>query len=217
MNSINIEGNIRSTIGKKSSSDDRKLGLIPCNLFGIKENISFTVNAKAARALIYTPDFHTANLSLNGNTYQAIIKETQFDPLSDEVIHIDFLATEPGKVLTVTLPVRLKGTPKGVRDGGKLTHKLKKMNVKTTPEKLVSAIEIGVEHLEMGNTLRVGDLKLDGIEIMHSSSIPVCDVFTPRVVKEDPVAAKVAAPAAAAPAAAAAKAPAAAAKPAAKK
>lgn len=207
MNTIKIEGTLKSINGKKASADARVNDLVPCNLYGGKENVIFTASAKSVRTLVFTPEFQIAEITVGGNTIKAILKEVQTDPLSDEITHIDFLTIEDGKKISIEMPLKLIGTPKGVRDGGKLNQKMRKLKIKTTPDKIVSMLEVNVEHMELGSTLRISDINIPGIEVMHSSSIPVASVFVPRVIKDETPAAAAAAPvaAAAAPAAAAAK------------
>jgi len=227
MNTVKIEGTKRDGQGKKNSSDLRGNQLVPCNLYGVRENLSFTVPAKDVRALLYSPEFRIAEINVAGGTHRAIVKEIQLDPLTEETIHLDFLALQEGKQVTVELPLKFVGTPKGVRDGGKLTQKIRRVKVLTTPDKLVPYLEWNIEGMELGTTLRVSDVTKDGIELQHPSALPLASVFMPRVSKADEAAATKAAAdtkaaatkaAAAAPAAgAAAKTAAPAAKPAAKK
>jgi large subunit ribosomal protein L25 len=209
MKSIQLNGTARTENGKKAAAALRTAGMVPCNLYGAGDNKSFALPKSEVRSLVYTPDFQLADISLDGSNYRAIVKEIQMDPVSDEVTHLDFLAIQDGKSVTVQLPVRIVGgSPKGVRDGGKLQVKVRKLKVKTTPEHLVPALELNLETLELGKTFRVGDINIKGIEVMHSASIPVASVFIPRAVKEDPkaaAAAPAAAPAAKAAAPAAAK------------
>ncbi|MFN4881976.1 MAG: 50S ribosomal protein L25 [Bacteroidota bacterium] len=203
MNAIQLNGTARTEKGKKAAASLRSAGMVPCNLYGSKENKSFSLSNAEVRHLIYTPDFQIADINLDGSTHRAIVKEIQMDPVTDEVTHLDFLAIENGKSITVQLPVRIiGGSPKGVRDGGKLQQKVRKLKVKTIPERLVPALELNLEHLELGKTFRVSDINIEGIEVMLAASIPVASVFVPRVVKEEP---KAAAASAAAPAAAAKK------------
>jgi large subunit ribosomal protein L25 len=205
MNAINIEAQTRNIKGKKASLTERKQEAIPCVLYGAGTNISFTATIKSLRSLIYKPEFQVAGITIDGNTYQAIVKEYQSHPLTDEITHVDFLLLEEGKLVNVELPLKLSGIPRGVRDGGKLTQKLRKLKVRTTPEKLVSMLDVNVEHIELGKVLRVGDLNIPGIEFLHSANIPLASVFIPRVIREEvPVAAAAAAAPGAAPAAGAA-------------
>ncbi len=212
MKAIVIEGTLRSGSGKKLSNDLRKNEEVPCNINGT-ENFCFSAPVKSFKHLVYTPDFKTATIKLGDKEVNCVIQELQFNPVSDELVHIDFLELVPGKKLTVEIPLQLNGTPKGAKDGGKITQRIKKLKVITTPEKLVERIQINIADIELGKSIRVIDLKLDGMEILNPPQFPVVSVLIPRAIKEETP--KTATPvAAAAPAAAA---PAAAAKPAAKK
>ncbi len=209
MKSIQLNGTARTENGKKAAASLRTAGMVPCNLYGAGDNKSFALPSSSVRSLVFNPDFQLADISLDGSNYRAIVKEVQMDPVTDDVTHLDFLVIQDGKSVTVQLPVRIiGGSPKGVRDGGKLQVKVRKLKVKTTPEYLVPALELNLESLELGKTFRVGDINIKGMEVMHSASIPVAAVFIPRTVKEEPKAVAPAAAAAAAPAAKAAPAPA---------
>ena len=222
MKPIVIEGTLRAESGKKLSRDLRKTEEIPCNINGI-ENFKFSAPVKSFRHLVYSPDFKTATIKLGDKEVNCVIQELQFHPVTDELVHVDFIELVPGKKIVVEIPVKVSGVSKGIKDGGKLYQRIKKLKVKTTPEKLVDRIAVDVTNIELGKSIRVGEMKLDGMEILNAAHIPVVSVLIPRVIKEEtPVAAAAApvegaaAPAAVAPAAAGAPA-AAAAKPAADK
>jgi large subunit ribosomal protein L25 len=220
MKSIVIEGTLRAGSGKKPSRDLRKSEEVPCNISGV-ENFSFSAPVKSFRHLVYTPDFKTATIKLGDKEVNCVIQELQFHPVTDELVHVDFIELVPGKKIIVEIPIKVIGVSKGIKDGGKLYQRIKKLKVKTTPEKLMDRIPVDVTNIELGKSIRVNEMKLDGMEILNAPHIPVVSVLIPRVVKEEtPVAAAVAAPVegAAAPAAGApGAAPAAAAKPAADK
>ena len=214
MKSIVIEGTLRENSGKKLSKDLRKNNEVPCNINGV-ENFVFSAPVKSFKSLVYSPDFHTATIKLGDKEVNCVIQELQFHPVTDELVHIDFIELVPGKTLIVEIPLKINGVAKGIKDGGKLYQRIKKLRVKTTPEKLVDRIGIDVENIELGKSIRVGEMKLDGMEILNASHIPVVSVLIPRAIKEEtPTAAATAAVAtaagAAAPAAAGAAAPAAA-------
>ncbi len=210
MKSIVIEGTLRENSGKKLSKDLRKNNEVPCNINGV-ENFVFSAPVKSFKSLVYSPDFHTATIKLGDKEVNCVIQELQFHPVTDELVHIDFLEIIPGKTLIVEIPLRLNGTPKGAKDGGKITQRIKKLRVKTTPDKLVDRIDINIENIDLGKSIRVGEMKLEGMEILNASHIPVVSVLIPRAIKEEtptaaaPVAAAAAAPAAGAAAPAAAK------------
>ncbi len=196
MNALNIETQSRTETGKKSSSDLRKEGWIPCNLYGSQDSQSFSATLKSLRPLVYSSDFHVVNLLLDGRAIRAIIKELQFDPVSDALVHVDFMEVKDGKTVTVNMPVKLTGSPNGVRSGGKLYQKSRTLLVKTNSEHLVPHLEINVAGMELGDTIRVGDLKYDHLTLLTPSNIPVAAVTVPRLMKEE-VAATTAAAAAA--------------------
>ena len=217
MKSILIEGTIRAEKGKRTSKQARKNNEVPCNINGT-ENVSFAAPVKSFKNLVYSPDFQTAIIKLGDKEVNCVIQELQFHPVTDELLHVDFIELVAGKTVVVEIPLKLVGTPKGAKDGGKIIQRVKKLKVKTTPEKLVDRLSINIENIELGKSIRVGEISFDGIEILNASHIPVVSVLIPRVLKEETPAAAAAttaaAPAAAAPATAAAPA---AAKPAADK
>jgi large subunit ribosomal protein L25 len=222
MKSLTIEAKVRENKGSKNAAELRRNCEIPCVLYGGSETIHFSAPKKSFKALIYTPEFHTVELDLGGKKITAVVKDLQFDAITDAVQHIDFLELTPGKKVILDLPVRLTGSPVGIKEGGKLMLKSRKLTVSILPENLVEHIELECSAMELGDIIRVKDLKLDNIEVLTAPHIPVAAVLIPRLMKEEVVAAPVAAAAtaegAAAPAAGAAPgapaAPAAAAEPA---
>lgn len=124
MKAIVIEGTLRANSGKKLSNDLRKNEEVPCNINGV-ENFSFSAPVKSFKHLVYTPDFKTATIKLGDKEVSCVIQELQFHPVTDELVHIDFLELVPGKKLIVEIPLQLNGTPKGAKDGGKITQRIK--------------------------------------------------------------------------------------------
>ncbi|MBA2423422.1 MAG: 50S ribosomal protein L25 [Chitinophagales bacterium] len=204
MKSISIEGQVRQSTGKTQTRELRKNGQIPCSIYGVKENLSFSAPATSFKDLVYTPEFYTAKISLNGSIIEAVMQDIQFDPVTDDLIHIDFLEIHPEKKLTLELPVNLEGIPAGVRAGGKINQRMKKMKVRLFPKDLIEHITIKIDHLELGRSVRVGDFEIPGVEFLNSPNIPIVSVLIPRVVKEETPVAATAAVAAPTPAAGAA-------------
>ena len=151
---------------------------------------------------------HTVDLDIAGNKYHAIVQETQFHPLKDHLMHVDFLEIVAGKPVVMELPVRTSGTSPGVRNGGRLSKKLKTLRAKGLVEKMPDTVTIAIDKMEIGNSVRVGDIHIDGITFLNAPNVTVVSVEVTRVAVETPTAAAPAA-VAKAPAAAAAKAPAA--------
>jgi large subunit ribosomal protein L25 len=184
MKTIALTGTSRTDLGKKSTKALRNAGLVPCVLYGGEKNHHFSLTTKALRDLIYTDEFRTAEVELDGTKYSAIIKTVQFHPVTDAVQHVDLLELVEGQSVKAEIPIKLVGAAKGVKVGGVLMQKIRKVKVKTTPDKLTSVIEVDVEHLMLGKSIRVREIKVeDGIEIMNSGGIPLASVEIPRALR----------------------------------
>ena len=209
MKSVKIEGKLRSEYGKKATRHIRSQEEVPAVIYGGKETVHFSAPVMSFRTLVYTPEFQIAEISIDGKTYKTIMKDIQFDVVTDELNHIDFLELVEGNKVVATLPLKFIGQSQGVKDGGRLELKIKALNVRTLPKHLISAIEVDITNLQLHGNIRVQDVKADNMEILNSPRIPIASVVTTRALRQaDTEAAAAAAPgakAAAAPAAAAAK------------
>lgn len=182
MNTIAIEAQARTEMGKKATKALRAEGLIPCVLYGGKENIHFAVTPKQIKHVVYTDKFVVAQITVGGQTRDAILKDSDFDPVTDQPLHLDFQELVKGKNVKVQIPVKLTGFAAGVKEGGKLELVLRKLIVKTTPEKLITDIEVDVTHLTLGKSVKVRDLKSD-LEIMNPLGNPIAQVIIPRAMR----------------------------------
>jgi len=215
MKSVKIEGKKRSELGKKATRQLRSEDHVPAVIYGGKETIHFSAPVMSFRTLVYTPDFQVAEIILDGKTYRTIMKDIQFDVVTDELSHIDFLELVEGNQVVATLPLKFIGQPQGVKDGGRLELKMKSLNVRTYPKYLKEHIDVNIDNLQLHGNIRVQDVIAENMEILNSPRIPVASVVTTRALRqEETAAAAPAAAAGAAPAAGAKAAPAAAAKPA---
>ncbi len=210
MKSVKIEGKKRSDLGKKATRHLRSEDHVPAVIYGGKETIHFSAPVMAFRTLVYTPDFQLAEISVDGTTYRAIMKDLQFDVVTDELNHIDFLELVEDRKINATLPIKFHGQAQGVKDGGRLELKIKSLNVRTYPKHLTENISVDLTNLQLHGNIRVEDVKADNMEILNSPRIPIASVVTTRALRQEETAAAAAAPAAgaaakAAPAAAAAK------------
>jgi large subunit ribosomal protein L25 len=184
MKTIAVKGTLRPDLGKKSTKALRNAGLVPCVVYGGENNVHFSAPAQDFRDLIYTNEFRVAEIEVDGKKYKSIIKATQFHPTTDALLHIDLLELVEGKAVKTELPLRLVGMPLGVKDGGVLLQKIRKIKVKTTPDKLSPAIEVNVEHLTLGKSIRIQEIQVqEGIEIMNSGGIPIASVDVPRALR----------------------------------
>ena len=221
MNTITIEGQLRTEFGKTATRQLRSEEKVPGVIYGGAKEINFSAPATAFKDIVYTPDFNLAEIIVDGTPYRCVLKDLQFDKVSDKLLHTDFLELVEDKRVTVTLPLKFTGVPAGVKAGGKLMVKMKSIKVKTLPKHLRENIEIDITNLELNENLRVQDIKAENMEVLNSPRIPIASVSMTRQLKQEEATAVKAAPAAAAPtkaaAPAAAKAAAPAAKPAGKK
>jgi len=184
MQSIAISGNPRVELGKVATKINRTEGVIPCVLYGLGDLIHFTVTSKDVRYLVYTPDFKIAELTIGANIYRTILKDVQFHPISEAILHIDFLKLTDGQSVKVDVPLRLVGAAPGVKSGGRLIQPVRKVKIKCLPETLVDQVQLDISGLDLGQTSRVKDIIAQkGIEIMMSPSIPAVTIEIPRALR----------------------------------
>ena len=210
MKSITIEGQLRTESGKKATRQLRSQQLVPGVIYGGAKEINFSAPAAAFKDIVYTSEFMLANVKIDGNAYRFILKDLQFNKVSDLLTHVDFLELVDDKKVIATLPLKFVGTPVGVKAGGKLVTKMKLLKVKTLPKYLKEFIEVDINKLELNENIRVEDVKADNMEVLNSPRIPIASVTMTRQLKQEEATAPKAAAPAAAPAAAKAAAPAAA-------
>ncbi len=189
METIAINGTPRTELGKKATRALRKAGNVPCNLYGGKETLNFYAPVSAFKKLIYTPEFRLAEISLGGKTYKAILKESQFEPVKDTLLHIDFQELVDNVKVKVSVPLHLSGTPRGVANGGKLEQVLKRVSIIALPKDLPSHITVDVTSMDNGDIKRLRDISVPGVTFLLADSNPLARVNVPRQVKEDAAAA----------------------------
>jgi large subunit ribosomal protein L25 len=189
MKSITIEGQLRTESGKKSTRQLRSQQLVPGVIYGGKKEINFSAPASAFKPIIYTPEFMLAEIKVDGNSHRCILKDIQFDKVSDELTHVDFLELVEDKKVIATLPLKYVGSPAGVKAGGKLVTKMKNLKVKTLPKFLVESINVDISNLELNGNMRVQDVVVEGMEIMNSPRIPIASITMTRQLKQEEAAA----------------------------
>ena len=204
MKTITIEGQIRTEFGKAATRQLRSEEKVPAVIYGGAKEINFSAPATAFKNVIYTPEFMVVDAKVEGKSYKCVLKDLQFDKVSDKLIHVDFLELVDDKKVIVTLQLKLTGAPAGVKAGGKLVVKIKSLKVKAFPKDLLEFIELDITNLELNVNIRVQDVKAANMEIMNSPRIPIASITMTRQLKQEETAAAKAAPAAkaAAPAAA---------------
>lgn len=184
MKSVKIEGQKRSDLGKKATRHLRSEGQVPAVIYGGKETMHFSAPVMSFRTLVYTPEFQIAEIVLDGKTYRTIMKDIQFDVVTDELNHIDFLELVDDRKVIATLPLKFTGQSQGVKDGGRLELKLKSLNVRTYPKHLVEHIEVKIDNLQLHGNIRVQDVAVENMEFLNSPRIPICSVVTTRALRQ---------------------------------
>jgi large subunit ribosomal protein L25 len=219
MKTITIEGQLRTENGKQATRQLRSEDKVPGVIYGGAKEVNFSAPAAAFKSLVYTPDFQLTEVTVDGQSYRCILKDLQFDKVTDQLLHVDLLELVEDKKVTATLPLKLKGIPVGVKGGGKLITKMKSLKIKTLPKYLRENIEVDITALELNGNIRVQDVVAENYEILNSPRIPIASVVLTRQLKQEEAttdksaakapaaapAAKAAAPAAPAKAAPAAK------------
>ncbi len=175
MKTVNIEGKVRTSTGKSASNAIRRQGNIPCTLYGLGVNINFEVPESALRSIIYTPDFFKVNVSIDGNTYETLIKDMQFHGVTDKLLHVDFFQLDPEKKVLAEIPL----FPKGLS----VVQKIRKVKVKGLPKDLVDKLYVDVTHLEMGRSARIGDIEATNLEVLGAPAIPAITCTIPRSMR----------------------------------
>lgn len=180
MKTISVKAVKRDAYGKKAAKAVRREGLIPCTLCGNGETVSFSVDPREIKALIYTPNSYIVEFDFEGKTEQAVLREAQFHPVREEILHLDFYRIAAGKPVSIAIPVRLTGNAEGVKVGGKLTLSARKLTVSALVENLPDEIVVDVTELGVGKTIFVGDLQYENLRFITPATAAVCAVRVTR-------------------------------------
>lgn len=185
MKTVTIEGQPRTGTGKKATRQLRSQGLVPGVIYGGNKEISFEAPLLAFKPLVYTPEFQIASIKIGGNTYECILKDIQFNKVTDALNHLDFLELVEGKKVIADIPLKFTGTAAGVKAGGRLVTKIKTLKIKALPKDLKENIEVDLTNLELNANLRVEDVKEPQYEILNSPRIPIASVVMTRQLKQE--------------------------------
>ncbi len=187
MKEIEILGKKREAVGKKASKLLRKEGLIPCNLYGESKDadgnpvaLSFASSFSELRKLIYTPHIYVVKLNIDGEVHTAIMKELQFHPVTDAPLHVDFYEVNDEKPITIGIPVKLVGLAQGVRNGGRMSLSIRKINVTAPYQQIPEHLDVDVTALNIGKSIKVGELSYEGLELATGKDVVVCSVKMTR-------------------------------------
>ncbi|MEM1336928.1 MAG: 50S ribosomal protein L25/general stress protein Ctc [Bacteroidota bacterium] len=181
MKSITIKGSQRENVGKVATKALRNAGKVPCVLYGGEKPMHFSADELAFKNLVYTPNAYTAVIELeNGETLEAVMQDIQFHPVTDKILHVDFYQLFKDKAVTMNIPVRLEGNSPGVRNGGRLLFRKRKLSVKALPDLLPDEITVDISKLRIGGKVAVETLRTDDYTIMHPDNITVVQVKASR-------------------------------------
>jgi large subunit ribosomal protein L25 len=184
MKSIAISGSPRENVGKRDAKELRYQALVPAVLYGGATQTHFSVSAADLKPVVYTPVVHFIDLDIAGVKSQAIIKDLQFHPLTEQIIHVDFLLLDQKKPIAIQIPVRLTGTSPGVKVGGKLVQKLRKLSIKALPKDHLDFIDVSIAELEVGKSVKVSELSFPNLTILNSKEDTIVSVTTSRALRQ---------------------------------
>ena len=186
MKEINVLGQKRKDLGKKASKELRKEGMVPCNLYGEAKQdgkpvaLAFASPMSELRKIVYTPHIYVIKLIIDDEEHTAVIKELQFHPVTDALLHIDFLEVNDQKPITIGIPVKLVGLAQGVRDGGRMNLSVRKINVTAPYQQIPEHLDIDVTKLTIGKSIKVGELNFEGLELSTGKDVVICSVKMTR-------------------------------------
>lgn len=183
MKSVEIIGSKRAALGKKETKKLRSAELVPCVLYGGEEPIHFQTNAAEFRKIIYTPNVYLIDLNIDGTTYKALMQDVQFHPVEEQILHCDFLKITDEKPVKIEVPVKVEGYAVGMRAGGKMKLNLRRLKVKGLAKDIPDSITINIEDLDLGQSIKVGQLKFENLEFLNSKSVPVVTIVVTRAAR----------------------------------
>ena len=196
MKQISVSGAKRADLGKKATKAARREGLVPCNLYGQQKGangnavaIAFTISEKEANKLIFTPHIYLIDIKIDGEDHKAILREAQFHPVKDNILHLDFLEVHEERPIVIGVPIQTKGLAEGVRAGGRLTTLIRKINVKALYQDIPEKLVIDVTNLQLGKSIKVGELSFDKLELVTPKDVNVVSVKMTRAAMSSATAA----------------------------
>lgn len=182
MKSVSISGSPRENVGKKDAKAQRNQGMIPCVIYGGKEQKTFVVEESQFRGILYTPEVKYAELNIGGQMHKAIVQDCQFHPITDNLLHVDFLEVVDNKPITIEIPFKIKGTSPGVLKGGSLHKRVRKLKVRGLLENIPEDITADISNLDIEDVIRIGDISLENLSIIDNPNKVVVSVNQTRNV-----------------------------------
>ena len=182
MKSVQLSGSLRANEGKVNAKADREKGNGPCVIYGGKEQIHFEADIRAFKQVIFTPNAHIVEIDLDGKVYKTVLQEAQYHKINDKLIHADFLEIQDGKPVTANIPIVITGQSEGVKKGGKLVVKMRKLKARGIAATLPDTIEIDISKLDIGDSIAVGDINVKDTTLLNAKNVSVVSVTTTRAV-----------------------------------
>jgi len=183
MKNLEIIGYKRANLGKKGSKDLRNDGNVPCVLYGGKEQVHFYSPMILFKQLLYTPNVYQVDINIEGTLYKGVLQDAQFHPVNEVILHVDFMELDESKPIKMEVPVRFTGVAPGVQKGGKLISKLRKVYIRSLPANIPDYIDVDISDLELGKSIKVGDLTAQDYTLLNSPSTPIATVEIPRALR----------------------------------
>jgi large subunit ribosomal protein L25 len=183
MKSIEIKGQLRETLGKKETKKLRNEGKVPCVIYGGEAPVHFYAEANAFRSIVITPNVYLLKLDIDGTVYNAIMQDIQFHPVTDEVLHVDFLEFTDDKPVKIEVPVKVEGFAKGIKAGGKLKVNLRRLKVRALAKDLPDTISVDVTELGLGESVKVGAVNVENLELLNAADVPVATIIITRAAR----------------------------------
>ena len=187
MKTVSLSGSPRENVGKKGANTLRKEGSIPAVVYGGKEQLHFSILENEAKKIVFTPNVYLIELDLNEKKFKAILQETQVHPVTDRILHLDFLEVKENSPFKLNLPVKLEGFSKGVRNGGNLSQNFRTLKVMGLLKDMPDAVKIDITPLAIGDKIRVLDINIPGLKFSDPENAVVVGVLTARAVIEEVV------------------------------
>lgn len=185
MKTVSLSGSLRENVGKKDARKHRKNGEFPCVIYGGKEQVHFVVSESSFKKLFHVPAVHLIKLNINGKEYETIVQDVQYHPVTDQILHADFLEVLPEKHVVIAVPVKPEGVPTGVLKGGKFIIKMRKTKVKALAKDLPDFIVVKTDDLDIGDSIKVKDLNYDNLTFLDPPTTVLVGVRTARAVVEE--------------------------------
>jgi large subunit ribosomal protein L25 len=183
MKTVSMSGSLRGNVGKKDAKAQRAAGKVPCVIYGGKEQVHFSTDEVSFKPILFTPNAHLINISVDGKEYLTILQDVQSHPVSDSILHADFLELDPLKPVIISVPIRITGTSPGVLRGGKLVKKFRKLKIKALIQHLPDEVEVSINDLDLNQSVKVGDLKMENVEFLDIRSVVIVSVMSTRNVE----------------------------------